>query len=450
MIQIAQTPPQAVNVEKTVLASFLTYPDAIYRHIEQIKSSDFYNPQHASIMEAIEGLFARSMPIDTLTVSEELKRSNKGDSEHLEAFLSELLETMGVIINLKSYIGILVEKSMRRKIIVASSKIISECYSDGSDAEACDIISDLEGALYNIAETQEESKFEHISKIATRSLELIHNAHVNGVTPGITTGFSLLDKYTGGHHKSDLTVIGGRPGMGKTSLALDFGLNAKCPVAIFSLEMNKIQLANRLLSRIASVSGFKLRNGKLTDQEMASVKVGINKLFNEKIHVNDTPNLNMVTARSRLRRLIRRYKIELVVVDYLQLMQSTNKKHTTVDRVSENSRGWKLLAKEFDIPIILLSQLSRNIESRPAKNGGRRPQLSDLRDSGTIEQDADNVFFIYREEAYLPRQDSHPDGANDGDAEIIIAKQREGQSDIFVPIKFQKSTTHFYDREETF
>lgn len=433
-------PPQALDVEKVVLASCLTDAQACAYALETISSDVFYASAHQLIYGAITALIAKGEPVDILTVTEELRKIGKLDDLGGAAYLSGLFEDYSSSSNIESHIKILERKSALRGLIGASQEIQKMAYDPDADTEL--VIGHAETVIGRIADKKTKVSFETPRTILPRCMAAIEARMTRG-TMNLTTGFSELDELTCGCAKGDLILLAARPSMGKTSMAFGIGLHVagklKKPVAIFEMEMTKIQLIEKALSHEAEIDSMMIRSGRLTKVALTKIGVAAGPIFEIPLHIDDSPYLNITQARSICRRMKQRYGIELFIFDYLQLMAGDGTGNSKNDDVSSITRGLKGIAKECDSTVVALSQLSRACEQR---SGDHRPQLSDLRDSGAIEQDADVVMFIYREEVYFPKPENH------GAAEIIVAKQRNGPTGI-VPLGYKNWCTKFHEKDKT-
>lgn len=430
-------PPQAIEAEMALLGSIMLRPEGIYDIVDIISSKSFYSEKHAIIFETMFELFGKHSPIDLLSLSQRLKEKNLLEQVGGSSYLTELVHTVPTSTNLKHYAEIVQKKYMMRRLIEAAEYIGGLGYEEASDLE--EILDKAEKRIYDVTgagsvTTLREMKDELAE--AWERLDKLHNSK-EGLR-GVPTGFPELDNKLAGFQKSDLIILAARPSMGKTSLALDIArltsINHNTPVAIFSLEMSAQQLVDRMLAAQSNVDAWKLRTGKLSrEDEFAAIRQGLDRLSQAPIYIDDQPGNNILKMRSVVRRLKSDKNIGLVIVDYLQLMVPTQSRSqdNLVQQVTEISRSLKNLARELDIPVIALSQLSRAVESR-----GGRPRLSDLRDSGSIEQDADLVMFIHREDKY--KDESEKTNL----AEILIEKHRNGETG--------KITLFFNEKKATF
>lgn len=435
-------PPQDLEAEKALLGSLLLSSEALFDIADLVSVKSFYAAKHGIIYEIIESLVNRKEPVDILTVSSELRARKEFDQIGGAQYLSELLGLVGSAANVKYYAMIVRKKELLRRLIEASTHISEISYDESDPLEA--ILEEAERRVYEIT-TQGGSSdrligFQEMIEETWQRIEKMSES--NGGLRGVPSGFKDLDNKLSGFQKADLIILAARPSVGKTSLALDFARNAAVkhgvPVAIFSLEMSKEQLVDRMLSAQSQVDGWKLRNAKLSlDEEFQRLQSGMHELMKAPIFVDDKAANTILNMRSVLRRLNSDKPIGLIIVDYLQLMGTSKNYDSMVNQVTEISRSLKGLAKEFNVPVIALSQLSRAVESR-----GGRPRLSDLRDSGSIEQDADIVMFIHREDKYGEESDKK------NVVEILIEKHRNGPTGI-VELYFDDKKTSFLSVEKS-
>jgi replicative DNA helicase len=421
-MELGKVPPQDVEAEQAVLGSTLTDQDAVIAAIETLRPEDFYREDNKIIFEAIMNIYNRAEPIDIITLKAELSSMGKLDSVGGLEYIVQLPDKVPTTANVERYIKIVEEKSMLRKLVKTANEIISLGYDETENVE--DIMDTAEKKIFDVMQRKNQKGYTAIKDILVESftqLEELYNQkqHVTGVP----TGFIELDNRTAGLHGSELILIAARPAMGKTAFALNIGTyaatRANVPVAIFSLEMSKEQLGNRILCSEALVDSNKVRTGKLEDEEWAKLAETSGELSNAEIYVDDTPGISVMEIRAKCRKLKLEKNIGLVIIDYLQLIQGSGKRGASREQeISEISRSLKILAKEINVPVIALSQLSRAVEGRP----DHRPMLSDLRESGAIEQDADIVMFLYRDDYY------NEDSEKKNIAEVIIAKQRSGST----------------------
>ena len=419
-MEIGKVPPHDVEAEQAVLGSMLTDKDAVISAIEILHANDFYRTDNKSIYEAIINLYNRAEPVDIITVKAELESLGKFDQVGGLEYLASLPEKVPTTANAIKYIKIVEEKSTLRNLIKTANEIIEMGYDPTEDVS--DIMEGAEKKIFNIMQNNEKKSYTPIKDVLVDSftqLEELYNRkqHITGVP----SGFIELDYKTAGFHGSDLVLIAARPAMGKSAFALNIATNAavrsNVPVVLFSLEMSKDQMVNRILCSEAMVDSNKVRTGKLEEDDWTKLAGSIGPLSDAEIYIDDTPGISVTEIRAKCRKLKLEKNIGMVVIDYLQLVQGTNKRNGSREQeISEISRSLKILAKELNIPVIALSQLSRAVEQRP----DHRPMLSDLRESGAIEQDADIVMFLYRDDYY------NKDSEKKDIAEVIIAKHRGG------------------------
>ena len=425
-------PPQAIELEQAVLGALMIDNDALSNSIELLKPESFYQTEHQKVFSAIEDLFNNTQPVDILTVTNLLKQ--KGDLKDVggAAFVSKLTERVASAANIETHARIIAQKFIQRELIRISSSTIKDAYDDTTDV--FDLLNAAEQGLFEISEGNIRKNYDKMSTLIRQALEQIEEIKnkEDGLS-GIPSGFSDLDRVTSGWQKSDLVILAARPGMGKTAFVLSMARNTAVqfnkPVAVFSLEMSSVQLVNRLISSESGIPAEKLRKGNLEDHEWIQLNQQITSLSEAPLFIDDTPALTVFELRAKCRRLVRNNGVEMVIIDYLQLMHAgnSNKSGNREQEISTISRSLKSIAKELNIPIIALSQLSRAVETR---GGDKRPMLSDLRESGAIEQDADIVCFIYRPDYYgfteWPDTSPGQDPDCQGQGEIIIAKHRNG------------------------
>ena len=420
---LGRMPPQAVEVEQAVLGAMMLEQRAIVRAVETLDESCFYHTPHSRIFAAMTDLFERGTAVDQLTLTEELKRRGQLDDVGGVVYLAKLGSEVATTANIDFHARIVLEKALGRKLIETSSEVIERVYAADEDVQT--LLDSAEQKLFSLSENQIGEGFEPLEKVMGETFEHLERVHAGaGTVLGVDTGFADLNDQMSGFQKGDLVILAARPSVGKTALALTLARNAAVDtgvgVAIFSLEMSKMQLAQRLLSAETKVDLHKLRTGRLRDEDWMHLTHNIDRLAQAPIHIDDTPGISVLEARAKARRLQREYGIGMVIIDYLQLMSGHVRAQSREQEISHISRGLKAMAKELDVPVLALSQLSRAVESRT----DRRPQLSDLRESGSLEQDADVVMFIYRPEMYDLKS---PDGESlEGLAQIIIGKQRNG------------------------
>lgn len=448
--EVGKLPPQAIDIEEAILGAMMLEKDALLQVSGLLKPSDFYLEKHSLIYTAILELFGDGRPVDILTVTQKLK--TKGELELVGGAynVTMLTERVNSSAHIEEHARIVAQYALKRDLIRLCSEIHQKCYDEQEDAFACKDM--LDTGLSTLEAGVETSKMRSMREILGNVLRQIASAMTipDGIT-GVPSGFRSIDTITGGWQNSDLIIIAARPAMGKTAFVVCSALNSavrhdKCG-AIFSLEMNAEQLATRMITSeldYLDLSTDKLRRGKITEEIFSAINKNINQLINSKIYIDDTPGLSIARLRSKAFQLKRKYGIKWIIVDYLQLMTAdTKSKGNREQEISAISRGLKTLAKELDIPIIALSQLSRSVETR----GDKRPQLSDLRESGAIEQDADLVAFLFRPEYYGILQDEAGNSL-EGIGEFIIAKHRNGALDTVV-LRFVSRKTKFFDKVDS-
>ena len=442
-MELGKVPPHDLEAEQAIIGSMLTDRDAVISAIEILKEEDFYREDNKAIYTAILNLYNRAEPIDIITVKSELESMGKFEQVGGLEYLAELPEKVPTTANAMKYIKIVEEKSTLRRLIKTANEIIELGYSPTEDVE--DIMEGAEKKIFNIMQEKNQKGYAPIKDVLVESftkLEELYNR--KQLITGVPSGFTELDYRTAGFHGSELILIAARPAMGKTAFALNIATNAavkaNVPVAVFSLEMSKEQLVNRILCSESMVDSNKVRTGKLEEDDWTKLAGAIGPLSEAEIFIDDTPGINITEIRAKCRKLKLEKNIGMVVIDYLQLIQGSNKRGGSREQeISEISRSLKILAKELDVPVIALSQLSRAAEQRP----DHRPMLSDLRESGAIEQDADIVMFLYRDDYY--NQDSEKKDI----AEIIIAKHRGGSTGT-VELLWLGSYTKFVNLERRF
>ena len=442
--------PQAIQLEEAVLGALMLDKDALAIVLDILRSDSFYVEGHKMIFKAMLRLFERSQPIDLLTVMEELKKSGDLETAGGPAYLSELTNRVASAANIEYHARIIAQKFIQRELIRVSTQIIRDAYEDTTDV--FQLLDDAEQGLFSIAQQNMSRGYDSMAALSNKLLKQIEDLknREDGLT-GIPSGFTELDRLTSGFQRSDLIIVAARPGMGKTAFTLSLAKNAAYlfgkAVAFFSLEMSSVQLATRVISQDAEISGSKMRNGQLENYEHQQLLSSIERLSEIPIFIDDTPGINIFELRAKCRRMKMQHDIDLIIIDYLQLMsggKEGGKGGNREQEISSISRALKGLAKELDVPVIALSQLSRAVEMR---GGTKRPQLSDLRESGAIEQDADIVSFIYRPEYYDILEDEEGQSLK-GVAEVIIAKHRNGALKT-VKLKFTDQFARFSDLDDT-
>lgn len=420
--------PQAIDLEKVVLGALMIDKDAFSIVSEMLVPETFYEPRHQKIYNAVRVLNMNENPVDIMTVTEELAREGTLDEVGGSPYIIELSSLVASSAHIEYHAKILQQKYLARQLISFSSKIETEAFDPTVDVE--ELMQEAQGKLFEISQRNMKQDYTQIDPVISQAMEVLKKASANsdGLT-GIPTGYDKLDDMTSGWQPSDLVILAGRPAMGKTafalSLAKNIAIDQKIPVAFFSLEMSNVQLVNRLIVNVCEIPGEKIKSGQLAPYEWGQLDYKIKELYDAPLYVDDTPSLSVFELRTKARRLVREHGVKVIIIDYLQLMNASGMSFgSRQEEVSTISRSLKGLAKELNIPIIALSQLNRGVESREGIEG-KRPQLSDLRESGAIEQDADMVCFIHRPEYYKIYQDEKGNDLH-GMAEIIIAKHRNG------------------------
>lgn len=433
-----RVPPQNIEAEESILAAIMIKEEVFAEVSNMIQAEDFYRQAHSIIFSVMQELFDNREPIDIVTVVELLKKKKEIDNVGGIAFITKLCETLPTAANAKYYAKIVKEKAELRRLIDAVTVIASKAYEEEEDT--ADIIDNAEQMILAVANGQTQSTFTHVKSATYETIERIAELmETKGAITGIKTGFKLLDHITSGLQPSDLILIAARPSMGKTAFVLNVASNVAMDgkvVAFFSLEMSKSQLIMRLLAAESSIDASKIKTGELTDDDWNRLVNQADKLVATQFYIDDTPGITVMDLRSKARRLKAERGLDLIVIDYLQLMQGKVKSFgdNRQQEISDISRSLKALARELDVPVIALSQLSRSVESRQVK----KPMLSDLRESGSLEQDADIVMFLYREDYY------NPESERQGLTDLIIAKHRNGSIGN-VELFFQKEYTKFRD-----
>ncbi|MDA0973822.1 MAG: replicative DNA helicase [Bacteroidetes bacterium] len=442
-IEGGKLPPQALDLEEAVLGAILLDSKALNDVIDALIPEAFYDTRHQKIFNAVVSLFNESKPIDILTVTEKLRTTSDLDVVGGPFFIAQLTNKVASTANAEVHARIITQKYIMRELIRISSETIKEAYDETTDV--FDLLDKTEGKLFSVSESNLKRSYDEMSSLMREALENIEEVMNSdeGVS-GVPSGFRDLDKITSGWQKSDMIVIAARPGMGKTafvlSMARNIAVDHQRPVAVFSLEMSSVQLVQRLISSETEISSEKLRKGDLRPDEFQLIHSRIGKLSKAPLFIDDTPALSVFELRAKCRRLKQQHNIELVVIDYLQLMTAGGDKGNREQEISTISRSIKSIAKELNIPVIALSQLNRSVETR---GGDKKPQLSDLRESGAIEQDADLVSFIYRPE-YYGIEEYENGMPTKGVGEFIIAKHRNGALES-VRLSFKNHLAKFTD-----
>jgi len=414
-----KVPPQNLEAERSVLGAMLIDNDAIGMAAEALDPSWFYEDAHQKIYMTILELYNNHKNVDLITLCDQLKSKNQLESVGGVTYLSELIDLVPTSANINHYANIVKEKGILRKLIKNATMIVNESYEFKGDIN--EVVDVAERLIFEIADIDQRRQAIHIKELVKNSIETIDRLYQRKEhVTGLATGFYELDRMTSGFQNSDLIILAGRPSMGKSALAISMAeyaaIEMKKPVAVFSLEMSKEQLVQRMLCSQARVDAHKVRSGFLSPSDWPKLTAAAGKLSAAPIFIDDSPGISAIELRSKARRLKSNFDVQLIILDYLQLMRSSYKTDSRQQEISDISRSLKALARELNVPILGLSQLSRAVESRQ----DHRPQLSDLRESGAIEQDADLVMLLMREEYYMPTEE------NKGIAEVIIAKQRNG------------------------
>ncbi|GMA57341.1 primary replicative DNA helicase [Alicyclobacillus sacchari] len=435
-------PPQQVEAEQAVLGAMLISPDAVAEALEILEPDDFYRAAHQSIFRAMRDVYDAGNPVDVVTVAAALRtRDDALDAVGGAEYLADLAAAMPTALHVVQYAEIVREKALMRRIIAAATQIAEAGYAQ--EAPAADVLADAERVILELGQFQRTRDFTHISDVLQTTFERIEQLYESeGNITGVPTGYSELDRMTSGFQKSDLIIVAARPSVGKTAFALNIAQNVAVrsglPVAIFSLEMSKDQLVQRMLCAEAYIDGHKLRNGTLDDEDWPKLSMGVTTLGNSPIYIDDSPGITVPDMRSKLRRLKMEHGLGFVVIDYLQLIHGRRSSgENRQQEISDISRSLKQLARELEVPIVALAQLSRSVEQRQDK----RPMLSDIRESGSIEQDADIVAFLYRDDYYDPETERQ------NIVEVIIAKQRNGPTGK-VELVFLKNYNKFVNLEK--
>lgn len=414
-------PPQNVDAEVSLLGAILIDDEVLTNVSDTVDAIDFYDKRHAAIYDAMVRLYERRQPVDLLTLTDELKRKDEMDSIGGSAYLSELTTMVPTAAHAEAYAEIITQKAVRRRLIKASGEISELGYDDDKNIQ--ELLEKAEAELFSVSDKSLRQDLVSLEQILTESFDRMEELHRNkGALRGVRTGWKDLDHMTAGLQRSDLIILAARPAMGKTTLVTNLAYNvatkAKQAVLFFSLEMSKEQLVDRMLADAAGVDAWNIRTGNLTDDDFEKLSDAMGELAEAPVYIDDTPGMTVLEMRTKARREAHNHPLGLIIIDYLQLMQGSGRRNdgNRVQEVSEISRGLKLIARELNVPVIALSQLSRSVESRSPQI----PQLADLRESGSIEQDADIVMFIYREAYY------NPDTERQNITDLIIAKHRNG------------------------
>jgi len=431
-----KVPPHNVEAEQAILGGILINNDAMNQAMDFLSSDDFYREAHADLFEGMVDLFSQGEPIDIITLSQVLTKKNLLEKVGGTDYLASLVEAVSTSAGIVYHSKIVKDLSIKRKLINQCSVISETCFQEEGETE--DLLEMAEQSIFNIAEEQVREGLQGLDDIITISFKKLEStAEIDGYVTGVPTGFDDLDRLTAGFQPSDLIIIAGRPSMGKTALALNIGYNSalktKKSVAVFSLEMSKQQLGIRLLGLDSGINATRLRTGELRGSDWTLLTDSANRLSELPIFIDDSSGIGVLGMKAKCRRLMKKHELNMVIVDYMQLIQGRRSAESRQLEMSEISRMLKAMAKDLNVPVIALSQLNRKVEDRPNK----RPQLADLRESGAIEQDADVIAFIYRDELYNSTSEE-----NRNVAEIILGKQRNGPTGFF-KLTFQPEITRF-------
>jgi len=445
-------PPQAPELESSVLGALMIEKDAYMTVADLLRPESFYRDQNRMVFEAIRTLASQDQPIDTLSVAEKMKNLGTLAQAGGVSYLTDLTRRVASTAHLRYHAQIVAQKATARDLIAMASKLEESAYDETQDVE--EVMQQAEAGIFEISQRAQKRDVTHIDPVIEEAFERMRKASKNeGNISGVPSGFHDLDKITSGWQNSDLVIIAARPAMGKTafvmSMAKNMAVNYSIPVAVFTLEMSNVQLGNRLLMNVCEIEGEKIKTGKMTKAEWSQLEHKSNELRGAPIYMDDTPSLSVFELRSKARKLVREHGIRIIIIDYLQLMNASGINFGSREQeISIISRNLKALAKELDIPIIALSQLNRNVEARSGLEG-KTPQLSDLRESGAIEQDADMVCFIHRPEYYHLYSDEKTGKDLRGLAQIIVAKHRNGATDS-IWLRFRGKYAKFQNEDETY
>jgi len=448
-LQKGRIPPQAVELEEAVLGALMIDKKGLDEVIDILSPEAFYKPAHQHIFKAIVTLFNDSKPTDLLTVANQLKQDGNLDKAGGDYYLVQLSQKVASSAHVEFHARIILQKSLQRQLIGLSGEIIEDAYDETTDV--FDLLDKAETKLFEVTQGNLKKNSEDASSLVRQALEKIEEISNKDGLSGLQTGFSKLDALTSGWQPSDLIIIAARPGMGKTafviSMAKNMAIDYNQGVAVFSLEMSSVQLITRMISSETGLTSEKLRKGNLEPHEWEQLNVKVKNLSDAPVYIDDTPSLSIFDLRAKARRLVSQHDVKILIIDYLQLMTAGGAGGNREQEISMISRNLKALAKELNVPVIALSQLSRSVETR---GGSKRPLLSDLRESGAIEQDADIVSFIFRPEYYgLTEWDDDDHTPCEGQGEFIVAKHRNGGLDN-IRLKFTGHLAKFSDLEEGF
>lgn len=414
-------PPQDVAAEQSVLGGMLLSKDAIADVLEKLRPHDFYRPNHQSVYEAILDLYGRGEPADAVTVAAELDRRGQLRRVGGAPYLHTLISTVPTAANAGYYAGIVAEKALLRRLVEAGTRVVQYGYAGAEGADVAEVVDRAQAEVYDVTDRRMSEDYVALEELLQPTMDEIDAiASAGGISKGVPTGFTDLDEITNGLHPGQMIIVAARPGVGKSTLGLDFmrscSIKHQLPSVIFSLEMSKTEIVMRLLSAEAKIKLGDMRSGRMSDDDWTRLARRMSEISEAPLYIDDSPNLTMMEIRAKARRLNQKAGLKLVVVDYLQLMTSGKKHESRQQEVSEFSRNLKLLAKELEVPVIAISQLNRGPEQRTDK----RPQVSDLRESGSLEQDADMVILLHRPGAF------ERDDPRGGEADLILGKHRNG------------------------
>jgi replicative DNA helicase len=438
--EIDRTPPQDLDAEQSVLGGMMISKDAIADVVEEIRGSDFYRPAHEAIYDAVLDLYGRGEPADAVTVADELTKRGEIGRVGGVPYLHTLISMVPTAANAGYYARIVRERAVLRRLVEAGTRIVQLGYAtDGGDVE--EIVNNAQAEVYAVSDRRTTEDYHRLGEVVAGTLDEIESAgHRGEGMVGVPTGFADLDRLTNGLHPGQMIVIAARPAIGKSTLALDFARAASIKhqqaSVVFSLEMSRSEITMRLLSAEGRVPLQKMRNGSMGDDDWQKLAQIQGKLTEAPLFIDDSPNMSLMEIRAKCRRLKQKHDLKLVIIDYLQLMSSGKRVESRQQEVSEFSRALKLLAKELEVPVIALSQLNRGPEQRTDK----KPAMSDLRESGSIEQDADMVILLHREDAY------ERESPRAGEADLIVAKHRNGPTDV-ITVAFQGHYSRFVDMQ---
>jgi len=445
-------PPQAIELEETVLGALMIEKDAFATVADLLTPGCFYKEQNRYIFEAINSLAAKEQPIDVPTVVDRLKTQGTLEKAGGVPYVNDLTRRVASTAHLRYHAQIVSQKATARDLIRMAAELEELCFDETQDVD--DLMQKAEQDIFDISQRNQKRDVTQIDPVIKEAFERMHKASKNeGNISGVPSGFHDLDKITSGWQKSDLIIIAARPAMGKTafvlSMAKNIAVNYHIPVGLFSLEMSNVQLVNRLIMNVCEIEGDKIKNGKMSNAEWSQMEHKVNDLLGAPIYVDDTPGLSVFEFKSKARKLVREHHVQMIIIDYLQLMNASGLTFGNREQeVSIISRNLKFIAKELDIPIIALSQLNRGVESRTGVEG-KKPQLSDLRESGAIEQDADMVCFIHRPEYYHIYSDEKTGQDLRGMGQIIVAKHRNGATDE-VTLRFVNKYARFQNKDDAY